>query len=87
MTSSMAARAYQEKRDNQRYEWLGEQPQSCVRDILANSCLCVLSSRLEGGANVLTVAIGSVPVLASRIDGNVAIIMYGPRLSTAGVRL
>ena len=75
MTPAIAARAREERRANQRYEWLGEQPQSCVRDILARSCLCVLSSRLEGGANVLSEAIvSSVPVLASRIDGNIGIL-------------
>jgi glycosyltransferase involved in cell wall biosynthesis len=60
---------------NQRYEWLGEQGQSQVRRILAKSRLCVLSSRMEGGANVLSEAIvASVPILASRIDGNVGIL-------------
>lgn len=35
----------------------------------------MLSSRMEGGANVLSEAIAaSVPILASRIDGNVGIL-------------
>ncbi len=75
MTSAMAMRARKEMTANRRYHWLGEQPRSRVRRILANSCLCVLSSRLEGGANVLSEAIvASVPILASRIDGNVGIL-------------
>ena len=75
MTDAMAARARKEMRVNQRYEWLGEQPRSQVRRILAKSRLCVLSSRMEGGANVLSEAIvASVPILASRIDGNVGIL-------------
>jgi putative glycosyltransferase (TIGR04348 family) len=75
MTDAMAARACQEMRFNQRYQWLGEQPRSRVRRILAKSRLCVLSSRMEGGANVLSEAIvASVPILASRIDGNVGIL-------------
>ena len=75
LTEAMAARARKEMRVNQRYEWLGEQPRSRVRRILAKSRLCVLSSRMEGGANVLSEAIvASVPILASRIDGNVGIL-------------
>jgi glycosyltransferase involved in cell wall biosynthesis len=75
MTDAMAARARKEMRINQRYEWLGEQTQSRVRRILANSRLCVLSSRMEGGANVLSEAIAaSVPILTSRINGNLGIL-------------
>ena len=75
MTAAMAARARKERCVNQRYEWLGEQPQSQARRILKTSQLCVISSRMEGGANVLSEAIvGAVPILASRIDGNVGIL-------------
>jgi glycosyltransferase involved in cell wall biosynthesis len=42
---------------------------------LAGSDLCVLSSRIEGGANALGEAIvAGVPILASRINGNVGIL-------------
>jgi putative glycosyltransferase (TIGR04348 family) len=75
MTDAMAGRALKEMRLNQRYEWLGEQPRSRVQLILAKSQLCVLSSRMEGGANVLSEAVvNSVPILASRIPGNVGIL-------------
>ena len=75
MTAAMAKRASNEMCTNKRYHWLGEQPRSRVRQILEKSRLCVLSSRLEGGANVLSEAIvASVPVLASRIDGNIGIL-------------
>ncbi len=75
MTGAMANRARKEMRVNERYQWLGEQPQSRVLRILKKSSLCVLSSRMEGGANVLSEAIAAyVPVLASRIDGNVGIL-------------
>lgn len=74
MTDEMAARARKEMTTNKRYQWLGEQPRARGRRILEKSCLCVLSSRIEGGANVLSEAIvASVPILASRIDGNVGI--------------
>ncbi len=75
MTAAMAHRARRELIANQRYRWLGEQSQSRTLHILKRSSLCVLSSRLEGGANVLSEAIAaSVPILASRIDGNVGIL-------------
>ncbi len=75
MTGGMAHRARNEMRANNRYRWLGEQPQSRVRRILSKSSLSVLSSRMEGGANVLSEAIAaSVPILASRIDGNVGVL-------------
>jgi putative glycosyltransferase (TIGR04348 family) len=75
MTAGMIARARKEMKANKRYQWLGEQPRFGVRRILSKSSLCVLSSRMEGGANVLSEAIAaSVPILASRIDGNVGIL-------------
>jgi putative glycosyltransferase (TIGR04348 family) len=74
-TAAMAKRAYREMDTNERYRWLDEQPQSRVRSILSKSSLCVLSSRSEGGANVLSEAIAAcVPILASRVDGNVGIL-------------
>jgi glycosyltransferase involved in cell wall biosynthesis len=75
MSGSIANRARKEMSTNKRYEWLGEQPQSRVRQILNKSSLCVLSSRMEGGANVLSEAIAaSVPILACRIGGNLGIL-------------
>ena len=75
MTDAMAARARKETRANPRYEWLGELPRPHVRRILARSRLSVVPSRIEGGANVVSEAItASVPILASRIDGNVGIL-------------
>jgi len=75
MTKGMANRARKEMIINERYQWLGEQSQSRVRHILKKSSLCVLSSRMGGGANVLSEAIvASVPILASRIDGNIGIL-------------
>jgi glycosyltransferase involved in cell wall biosynthesis len=57
MTDAIAARARKEMLVNHRYEWLGERSRSQVRRVLAKSRLCVLSSRMEGGANVLSEAI------------------------------
>jgi len=75
MTSAMGKQARAEGRLNQRYRWLGGQPRSRTLRVLAQSQLCVISSRLEGGANVMSEAIvASVPILASRIDGNAGIL-------------
>lgn len=75
MTQAMANRARREMKVNPRYRWLGEQPGWRVRQILGGSGLCVLSSKLEGGANVVSEAImAGVPLLASRIAGSVGLL-------------
>lgn len=75
MTEQAAARARQEQRINPRYRWLAELPASRVRLALAGCRVCVLSSRMEGGANAVGEAIiGGVPVLASRIPGSVGLL-------------
>jgi putative glycosyltransferase (TIGR04348 family) len=75
MTDSMAIRAKAEQIRNPRYRWLGELSRSQVQNYLFKSRICVLSSRMEGGANVLSEAIvAGVPILASRVDGNVGIL-------------
>ena len=75
MTGSMLKRAEAEAVINPRYRWLGELSKSRAARYLVKSRICVLSSRLEGGANVLSEAIvAGVPVLASRIDGNTGIL-------------
>jgi putative glycosyltransferase (TIGR04348 family) len=78
MSAGMEKRARAEMRTNPRYHWLGEQSRSRARSILANSQLFVLSSRIEGGANVLSEAIvDSVPILASCICGTAGILGEG----------
>ena len=75
MTGAMADRARREMIVNKRYKWLGQLSQLRAIQILKKSSLCVLSSRMEGGANVLSEAIAaSVPILASRINGNIGML-------------
>lgn len=75
MTTQQELRARAEANTNSRYRWLGEQPPARVRRIVRRSDVCVLSSRLEGGANALGEAIvAGIPVLASRIPGSVGIL-------------
>jgi len=86
MSDEMEKRARAEMEINPRYRWLGEQPRWRTLRILTQSHLCVLSSRMEGGANTLSESISvSVPVIASRIPGTVGILGEDyPGLFTVG---
>ncbi len=60
---------------NPRYRWLDEIPGWRVRRLLGRARLMVLSSVMEGGANVLSEAIvAGVPVLASAIPGSIGLL-------------
>ncbi len=71
----LVERARNEALRNPRYRYLGSIPRWKVRKLIAGSRLLVLSSKIEGGANVISEAIVDyVPVLASRIPGNIGIL-------------
>jgi putative glycosyltransferase (TIGR04348 family) len=75
MTDEMARRARREMKINPRYRWVGEQPRARTHRILARSRALVLSSRMEGGANVISEAVvAGVPVLSSRIAGSIGLL-------------
>lgn len=75
---SMARRARAEEAKSPRYRWLGELPQPRALRLLARARLLLLTSRLEGGANVVSEAIAAgVPVLSTRIDGSLGILGAG----------
>jgi putative glycosyltransferase (TIGR04348 family) len=58
-----------------RYRWLGSVPHATALRWLASSHAMVISSRMEGGANVVCEALRiGVPVLASRISGNLGLL-------------
>ena len=60
------------------YRWLGALPHAAARRAIAHARALVHASRIEGGANVVIEAVRSrVPVLASRIDGNVGLLGAG----------
>ena len=71
----MEERARREQAENPRYRWLGPLPGDEARRVLARSRLLVLSSLMEGGANVVgEAAIQGVPIVASRIAGSVGLL-------------
>jgi len=71
----LAREARAAMRSEPRYRWLGGLPHWRALRWLASSHVMVISSRMEGGANVVSEAIRiGVPVLASRIPGNVGLL-------------
>jgi putative glycosyltransferase (TIGR04348 family) len=68
---ALGAQAELTQNANPRYHWLGNLPHAATRQLLKNSDLMVIASKMEGGANVVIEAVTSgVPVLASDISGN-----------------
>jgi glycosyltransferase involved in cell wall biosynthesis len=71
----LARQVEAETRANRRYEWLGPLSHENAVELLARSQLLALTSRLEGGANVISEAIAlSVPVISSLIPGSLGIL-------------
>lgn len=61
--------------ENPRYAWLREQTHAQTRQRIKRAKLMVISSLMEGGANVIIEAITSgVPVIASHVSGNVGML-------------
>ena len=78
LSDSMERRAQAEQGANPRYRWLGELPRWKAKALLGRSRLLVLSSKMEGGANVISEAIAAgVPFLCSRIPGSIGLIGEG----------
>jgi len=58
-----------------RYTWLGEIPHWKVRKKLSQCRLMVISSKMEGGANVICEALmADVPIIASAVSGNIGML-------------
>lgn len=75
MTDYYRRTATREDETNPRYEWLGELSPHATRKRIAKSHLLVLSSKTEGGANVIGEAcVAGVPILASNIEGSVGLL-------------
>jgi putative glycosyltransferase (TIGR04348 family) len=70
LDKDLERRARAEMVKNPRYRWVGELPHEKTRQILAQSDIMVITSRMEGSSNVLSEALAcGVPVIASRIPG------------------
>lgn len=78
MTPAMAREARAWMRAEPRYRWLGGRSHAVALDWMRRSQLLVVSSVMEGGANVICEAarIGTA-VLASRISGNLGMLGHG----------
>jgi putative glycosyltransferase (TIGR04348 family) len=80
LDDKLADEARRGMEQDKRYRWLGSVPHSRALQILASSHAMIISSRMEGGANVVTEAVRiGVPVIASKISGNVGLLLdqYG----------
>ena len=80
LNREMRERAWGWQRLEKRYRWVGSVSHRSAMRWLASSHVLVVSSVMEGGANVICEAarIG-VPVLASRIPGNIGMLGRGYR--------
>ena len=75
LSPAMARRARRESRTRPRYHWLGGLARWQALRLLARCRLLVLSSKMEGGANVVSEALAcSVPVLSSHISGSIGLL-------------
>jgi len=75
LDEDLAAEAQAGMAREPRYRWLGGVPHARALRWLASSHAMVISSRMEGGANVVCEALRiGVPVLASRIPGNLGLL-------------
>jgi glycosyltransferase involved in cell wall biosynthesis len=68
-------RAEREVRENARYNWVDEKPRWQAMRLLAQTRLLVLTSTMEGGANVVSEALAcNVPVISTHISGSVGLL-------------
>jgi putative glycosyltransferase (TIGR04348 family) len=75
LQAGMADRARAWQQALPRWRWLGLQAPGVTRRHIADCHLLVISSVMEGGANVIAEAVmAGTPVLASRIAGNVGML-------------
>lgn len=75
LDADLEKEAFALEKSEPRYRWLGEVGHAPAVKRLAKSHVMVISSRMEGGANVVSEAIAfEVPVIASDIPGNVGML-------------
>jgi putative glycosyltransferase (TIGR04348 family) len=75
LSKDMADIAYRAEKHLTRWRWAGDTSHKRVLEKLASAHLLVISSVMEGGANVICEALAaSVPVIASDIPGNIGML-------------
>lgn len=75
LDDQLAEEAQRGMKRDARYRWLRGLPHWRALKLLASSHAMIISSRMEGGANVVSEAIRiGVPVIASKISGNVGLL-------------
>ena len=78
MLPAMERRARTEMQINPRYRWLGEKPRWKTLQQLTRCRLLILTSKMEGGANVVSEAIAaSVPIVCTRVSGCIGLLGEG----------
>lgn len=75
LDAALAQAARDLERRDPRYRYSGALPHGTVRSSLAAAHLLIHPSTMEGGANVIVEAVtAGIPVLASRVSGNVGML-------------
>ncbi len=75
LSEEMAETAEMAQAKLPRWSWAGDVPHRAVLKRLSRARLLVISSLMEGGANVICEALAAdVPVLASRVPGNIGML-------------
>ena len=75
LSDDMADQARAATACNRRYHWLGELPRSEALQVLSRCRLLSLTSKQEGGANVISEAVTlGVPVVSSHIAGSIGLL-------------
>ena len=78
LEEDLAVQARREEDRNDRYRWVGELPRWQALRLLSRSHLLALTSRMEGGANVVCEALAhGVPVVSSEISGSIGLLGPG----------
>jgi putative glycosyltransferase (TIGR04348 family) len=71
----LGAAAAAQSASNPHYDWLGPRPREEALGLLARSRLLVLTSRQEGGANVISEALAAgLPIVCSAIPGSAGLL-------------